>query len=71
MILVSDENDKVIEAQKMEGVTVFSRFEEFSDVTGEKLSSLLSFNTEQHVQQAIRNAIEKIEITKANKEGEG
>ena len=68
VVLVSDENDIVVDAKKMEGVTVFSRFDEFSDVVDEKLSNLLSFGAERALQEAILNAIEKIEITKGDKE---
>ena len=71
IVLVSDENDIVVDAKKMEGVTVFSRFDGFSDVVDEKLSNLLSFSAERALQEAILNAIEKIEITKGNKEREG
>lgn len=71
MVLVSDENNVVIDAKKMEGVTVFSRFEEFTDVFGEKLSSLMTYNGEAQTQQAIIAAIEKIEMTKDNKGRQG
>lgn len=71
MVLVTDVDDVVVEARKMEGVTVFSRFEEFSEIAGEKLSSLLSYEAEPQLQQAIVNAIEKIEVTKVDKERQG
>lgn len=67
MVLVTDMDDVVVEARKMEGVTVFSRFEEFSDIAGEKLSSLLTYEAEPQMQQAIVSAIEKIEVTKDSK----
>src|SRR5699024_12569320 len=71
MVLVTDMDDVVGEARKMEGVTVFSRFEEFSEIAGEKLSSLLSYEAEPQLHQASINAIEKIEVKKDDKERQG
>lgn len=67
LVLVSDTNDVVVDAKKMEGVTVFSRFEEYNEIVGEKLSSLLSYEGEPQIQLSLINAIEKIEIAKPNK----
>ncbi|MFC3419191.1 transcriptional regulator GutM [Salinicoccus hispanicus] len=63
-VLVSDEHDIVVDAKKMSGVTVFSRFEQYSEVIGENLSSLLAFNTDPQTQQALSKAVEKIEVEK-------
>ncbi|WP_017549998.1 transcriptional regulator GutM [Salinicoccus carnicancri] len=71
MVLVADVDDVVVEARKMEGVTVFSRFEEYSELAGQKMSSLLSYEAEPQLQQAIVSAVEKIEVTKADKERQG
>lgn len=64
LVLVSDENDVIVDAKKMSGVTVFSRFEEYSEVIGENVSSLLAFNSDEQTQQALCKAVEKIETAK-------
>src|SRR5699024_9769920 len=71
MGLVTDMDDVVEEARKLEGVTVFCRFEEFSRMAGEELPSLLAYGAEPQLHQAIISAIEKIEVTKVDKERQG
>ncbi|MEZ0480413.1 transcriptional regulator GutM [Planococcus sp. SSTMD024] len=66
-ILVTDEEGLLIECQLMKGVTVFSRFEEFSKYNGLHIESLKEKLNDEPDGQAFKMAIEKIEAQMSKK----
>lgn len=66
IILVSDNEDNVIDAKIMSGVTVFTRFEKYSELIGEKIATLKEshhrFNEQTY--KALNDAIKKIDNEK-------
>lgn len=60
-IVVTDKEGVVVENQLMRGVTVFSRFEPFTDYNGLHIEALKQKLDQDLVSQAIKKAIEKVE----------
>ncbi|WKA57290.1 transcriptional regulator GutM [Planococcus shenhongbingii] len=60
-ILVTDDAGTVVESQLMKGVTVFSRFEDFSKYNGLTIEKLKKSLDHEPVDLAFKMAIEKIE----------
>lgn len=60
-IMVTDKEGVVVESQLMKGVTVFSRFEPFTDYDGLHIEELKKTLNQDLVGQAFKMAIEKIE----------
>lgn len=60
-IVVTDKEGVVVENQLMRGVTVFSRFEPFTDYNGLHIEALKEKLDQDLVSQAIKKAIEKVE----------
>ncbi|MDN7244113.1 transcriptional regulator GutM [Planococcus shenhongbingii] len=60
-ILVTDDAGTVVESQLMKGVTVFSRFEDFSKYNGLTIEELKKSLDYEPIDLAFKMAIEKIE----------
>ncbi|MGK7378319.1 transcriptional regulator GutM [Planococcus sp. 1R117A] len=61
-ILVTDDAGTVVESQLMKGVTVFSRFEDFSKYNGLTMEELKNSLDYEPIDLAFKMAIEKIEM---------
>ncbi|MBB5179913.1 glucitol operon activator protein [Planomicrobium koreense] len=66
-IMVTDKEGNVVESRLMKGVTVFSRFEPFTEYDGLNIEQLKETLNQDLVGQAFRMAIAKIE-TQMNKQ---
>ncbi|PTL37512.1 transcriptional regulator GutM [Alkalicoccus saliphilus] len=60
-ILVTNNEGVIVDAQRMSGVTVFSRFENFDDVVGIHLNDVYKVVEEPKLVEAVEMAIQKID----------
>ena len=60
-IAVTDENGVIIECQLMRGVTVFSRFERFTEFDGLHMEEVIESLDQESIGPAYKMAFEKIE----------
>ena len=63
-VVVCNEEGIIIDAKKMSGVTVFSRFEEFSEVLGRNIHETADLIKDKQVVESLQSAIAKIEEQK-------
>ena len=73
LILVVDQNDLVVKALRMRGMTVFARFREAPELLGMRLDELRGGEREGPYEaatmRAARRAVEQIDRIKSEKEG--
>lgn len=60
-VVVVDDNGVILESQLMKGVTVFSRFEPYTDYNGLHMEEIKNKAKDESVVQAFKMAFEKIE----------
>lgn len=60
-VVVVDDNGVILESQLMKGVTVFSRFEPYTDYNGLHMEEIKNKAKDESVAQAFKMAFEKIE----------
>lgn len=60
-VVVVDDNGVILESQLMKGVTVFSRFEPYTDYNGLHMEEIKNKAKDESVAQALKMAFEKIE----------
>ncbi|MFB1083094.1 transcriptional regulator GutM [Jeotgalibacillus sp. JSM ZJ347] len=66
-ILVTDENGVLVESQRMKGVTVFSRFETYTEYNGLHIKEMKEELNQDTDSQAFMMAINKIEAQMSKK----